>query len=300
MDWYNRGVKEEFINRYTSTVGEYTFNAIFSKSAVIERELDKDCSCFSLPEIMDLARSFRSADISSVRFKISLLNSYAHFCINSGMSDTGLNHYSEVTEAMYESLVDKRKMAQTYISRKEVEDILTYFENPRDKYVILAPYEGVYGEGLCELLKLGKKDLLKENTVRLCTGRKLVVSPLLYNVMEDAAETYTAFYNGKERRLEKTDLVYKPIELESVKKTDDRAIKRKFTKLKRYLDRDTFGVRMLYVSGFLNEIDKLVSKYGGFEEARHMFDTVQDRYQSKYTLGTIRKMYKEMKLVENL
>jgi len=300
-NWYNESIKQEFINSYQGIVGEFTFNTIFSKTKELEQALNKDCSLFVLPEILDLARSFKSGDIASIRFKISLLKSYTQFCISKGLSKTGLNHYIEVTTAMYNEVVDKKKMAETYISREEVEDIISIFDNPRDKYIILAPFEGIYGEDLCELLKLRKKDLLGNGRVRLYTDREIVVSNMLYNIMEDAADTYVAEYNGKKRPLINTDLVFKPLDTKgSLDVIGEIQIKKKFSRLKRHLDRKTFGIRMLYTSGFLSEVDKAVQKAGSIEAAKEQINEIQIKYQSRYPINSIKKMYNEMKLVQEI
>ena len=295
MAWYNKKRKVDFINQYPSIVGDHTFNTIFNKTAILENELGKDCSLFTLPEISDLARSFHSADPGSIKHKISLLRSYAQFCIDNGISETGINHYIEMTASMCADAVDKRKMAETYITRKEVEEIVSVFENPRDQYIILAPYEGIYGQGLCEILQLRESDLLGQNRVRLCTGREIEVSDLLYRIMVKAAEAETAIYNGRERRLKNTDHVYKGIVIKSnTGIVTEYQLKRKLNKLKNYLDRGTLGFRMLYVSGFLNEIDKQVQKYGGFWDAIEGINTVIEHYQAPYGAHIVKQMYKEM------
>ena len=298
MSWYNNSVKVEFINQYQGIVGGNVFNNIFQRCADMEFALEKDCSSFNLEEIMDLARSFHSADLTSVKVKMSLLRSYTQFCIEKGMSNTGLNHYSEITTAMYEGVVDRRKMAETYITREEVEEIIAAFENPRDKYIILAPYEGIYGPKLCEITELRKKDLLGNNRIRLCTGREIIVSDLLYGIMEEAAEEYEATYINRKVRLQNTDKIYKGIDKDSVGNTDDKTLKRKYWRMRSYLERSTFGARMLYVSGFINEIGNAVEKSGGFDSATREIGEIRKHYNSTYSIYTIKKMYKEAKFAK--
>lgn len=296
MNWYNDDLKKDFVNQYTGGVADRTFNMIFSKAAKMESVLGKDCSQFTLDEILDLARSFGASDISSVKFKLSLLRTYTNFCINSGFHSTGINHYDDLHSKIYADLIDVRKAAKTYLSDKEVMEIVSQFENPRDKYLILGPYEGIYGKELCELLNLSRHDLLGDNKLKLCTGRTIEVSSTLYGIIEDCLAATTVLYSGRERELEKSDLVYKSVVMKSAY-TSASNIKKKFFKMRNYLDRDTFGVRMLYVSGFMNRVRDAVSRHETFEDAREEIEELQKRYQNSYSFASIKLKYDEMMFV---
>ena len=298
MNWYNENLKKDFISQYTGEVAQNTFKLLFSKAAQMEFLLEKDCSQFTLDEIMDLARSFGASDMSSIKHKMSLLRTYTNFCINSGFHNTGINHYEELHSKVYEELIDVRKAAQTYISREEVEDIISRFDNARDKYIILAPYEDIYGKDLCELLQLSKHDLLGSNKLKLCTGREITVSSELYHIIEDCIDSDVVYYSGRRRELENTDLVYRNIKMKTADASNSSIVK-KFFKLKTYLGRETFGLRMLYVSGFMNGVRAAVEKHGSLDEAREDIVALQEQYQNSYSFANIKIKYDEMMFVTN-
>ena len=291
-DWYNVDLKRDFINQYQGTVAKNTFASLFGRSALMESDLKKDCSQFSLEQIYDLARSYRSADVSSIRIKMSLLRTYTAFCINNGFSKTKINHYTEIPSDAYESFIDRKMASKMRLSKDEVYDILDAFENARDKFIILAPYEGIYGADMCELLELREKDVLPGNKLRLCTGRIVKISDALYDIIMDCISEDTAIYGGKEKKLEKTDRVYKNLVMLIASPPTKESIIRRYYIMREQIGRETLGVKMLFNSGFLNALDEVVLEKGSFDNSQEEVKAVQERYGNSWSFGRVKRFYK--------
>ena len=265
-DVFNAPLKQEFINSRNGITPESAYWAIFKKTALLETPYNKDVCNFTLGEISELLSAFGSGSVGVLESRISILRKYTDFCLSKKQVFDGQNHFDEVTRKMCLGYVDQYKKTKSYISKKDVYAIVDALPNPKDKYLVLAPYEGIYGKDMCEIISLTTDDLLPDNQIRTCTGRVLTVTSKLYNIIEEAGNTYT--YMGpdeKVRTLRQTNLIYKPVESKITKlQASAQQITVKLAKLKEYLDdAPVLGVSLLKRSGYCEGMYELSQKYQG-------------------------------------
>lgn len=276
---YNSNLKNAFIEAYG--VAPSTLTSIFRLTAPMERSLNKDCSEFTLPEILILIRSFGSASVESLRVKICLLRAYTNFCIQRNFTKDSINHYDEITTKDYESLHDKRKADAQNLTENEVIDLISTFENPRDQYLILAPFEGIYGKDLCEICLMTLDDLLPNHKIKTCTGRILDVTPRLYGIMKEAGNTN--FYissEGKFRKLRESNYIYKVLDSKSADPVANKGVlMKRMTKMKAKFDIPTLGYSMLKRSGMNNALYKALH---GEPLSKHYNDDNIQRILKRY------------------
>lgn len=297
-NYYNAGLKEAFMETSTSKV---MLNNIFNISAPMEKSLNKDCCDFVLPEILILMRAFESSSAESLRVKISLLRSYTTFAIERNFSKDGLNHYDEVTTKDYESLIDKHKYNLQYFTYDEVQKLLLNFSNARDQYLILAPYEGVYGKDLCEIINLTTEDLLPDHKIRTCTGRILQVSEQLYDIMQEAGRVDDYISSeGKIRALRSSKLIYKTMDTVSTPtKPNKTMLVRRMEKIRKSYEIPSLGFSMLKRSGMFNalkgyldgrsiaehysdpEVQKIINRFDGNKDKIRVITTYNRYVNSK-------------------
>lgn len=278
-NFYNAGLKEEYI---ATSNAKAMLKTIFNISAPMEKRLNKDCCDFVLPEILILMRAFESSSAESLRVKISLLRSYTMYAIQHNFSKDGLNHYDEVSTKDYESLFDKHKYNSQYLTYQEVQELLENFPNARDQYLILAPYEGIYGDDFCEIREMTTDDLLPDNKARTCTGRILKVSDQLYKIMQEAGNTIDYISSeGKTRKLRPSNLIYKTMDTVTTPiKPDKIMLIRRMEKMKDKYQIPSLGFSMLKRSGMFNALKDLL---GDKSLAEHYNDPEVQEILTRFT-----------------
>ena len=266
--FYNAALKQEFIESKSNLSAEDLYVYVFKKTAILEEPLDKDVCNFSLGEIADLMSVMGCGSLGSLESRISVLRSYTQFCLAKNQVLDGQNHFDEVTKRMCMEYVDSVKQARSYISKQEVYSIVDRLPNAKDKYLVLAPYEGIYGKNLCELIELTTDDILPDCAIKTCTGRVLPVTLKLYEIIVEAGNTYEYFSpDEKSRKLKQSNLIYKPIEsVLTADKANSKQLNVKLAKLKQYIDdMPVLGVGILKRSGFYNGLYELSLKYSNLQ-----------------------------------
>ena len=252
-------LKEAFIDSYDKGVSPTALPRIFDVVRPLEEYYGKDCCNFTIEEIISAMMAFRSADVGTLRQKASLLRTYTNFCIASGFSIDGINHYVELTSDILMRCIDKKKAAAMILTPDDIEEILSELDNSRDKFLILAPYEGICGKEFCELTELTIDDLLGNNRVRLCDGRIISVSKRLYNIMIEASETDTMTRsNGYVMELVPSKYILRAAKSKRGGEAPTRlTVKSRISKIADITSRPTLGVLMLRNSGFYWKFNQL-------------------------------------------
>lgn len=257
------GLKKAFIDSYDKGVSPNALPRIFDVVRPLEEYYGKDCCNFTIEEITSAMMAFRSADVGTLRQKASLLRTYTNFCIASGFSIDGINHYVELTSDILIQCIDKKKAAAMMLTPDDIDEILSTLDNSRDKFLILGPYEGICGKEFCELTGLTVDDLLGDNRVRLCDGRTISVSKRLYNIMIEASETDTMIRsNGYVMDLVPSKYVLRAAKTRrGGEAPTTMTVKSRIAKLAGITSRPTLGILMLRNSGFYWKFNQLFKLY---------------------------------------
>lgn len=254
--YYNPDLKDEFIKEYNDGNSEkYTWNSIFLRSAPMEEIRDKDCCNFTYEEIERLLFSFRSVSVQRLSVILSLLSTYTDFCISRRFSIDNQNHYREIQRPNLAKYVDKRKAEYVYLTEDDVMEICNVLESYRDKYAVLALFNGIIGENFEDLIELDAEDLLGNNKIRIkSTGEIREVTPYLYNIMVQSSEEYEVVFNNNGTWKFTGTKVYKPTLTKNANTNVNKtAIGKRLAKMRVNLKMPMFGPKALIISGFCKE-----------------------------------------------
>ena len=191
---YNKEYKERFMAERENR--EY-LECQFKKVSFMEFELNKDVSNFTFYEIIEYYKLLNTCSLEYLRVLNSQFSLYTQWCLQQNLVNDSQNHYLEVRTEDYDNCVNKTLVNLKVIPKKLVLDWVDSLQNPRDKFILLGLFEGIKGQDFCELGKLKPEDV-HGNTLNLCTGRKVVISNKLKDIIENCT-TETMYYGMKSR-----------------------------------------------------------------------------------------------------
>ena len=244
---YNKELKQTFIKTMIKTGINKTIESAatqyFKQAEPVEDALQKDLSNFNINEILGLLKHFCTPSMETLMMGTSMFRRYTYYCIEQNMVQDGLNHYEEVTNEMYLDCVNKSLAEDKIISREELLKQVRLLENPAEKFVVFAVFEGLGGVGCMDLvdIQLGQ---FSGNTVTLKSGRVITVPDELIDIAKESAEEY--FYyppNASSEKYEKVKYKDEPGIIKSLFNVkDDSSDRRKayniVNKLRRISDRE--------------------------------------------------------------
>ena len=293
--WYNENLKKEFVDYHRAQVGNL-YNIVFNVTAKMEQELDKDCSSFTLSEIIDLCKSFNASTVSSLNIKASLLRTYTNFCIEKNYTRDGMNHYDELSLQLMRTCINSIKGKSRFIYEDELQQIISdVSDDPRKQFIVLAPYEGLYGENVEEIGYLAPEDVF-DDKVRLITGRILTISPQLSKIIHDAINMTEAMgHRGIYRELYDNGKVLKVLKTSrSADVVSYQVLQTMYEIIKKDYDIPTLGGTILRKSGFYKRLDELCSKHNGsFDQAYATieYQRLAKRYNNNLSKAIVKREY---------
>ena len=304
---YNAKQKQDFIDSYAGITADNFIQNLFKKCEVIEKELGKDVCNFLKPEILRLFTFFNSSTSQILIVYRSYLRQYTDYCCSNGLSKDNINHYEEVSVEEVRNCVNQYYKNRIYLSPESVQEIISCLDNPIDKYVILALYEGIKGENYEELIKMRIQDVnFETKEVKLCSGRTLILSEQLVDIIQKANNITTCYIRKKERSFPESmqDYILKVYnEQDQNSLTSDQMQSRVFRKMnaiKKELNTPELTAPRLINSGMINLLSKIADEHKitvvdlvmNYEE---LIQDVKERYEmqnvSKYTIAKIVKEY---------
>lgn len=166
MEFYNKfeGLKEAFIEAEANSDGtRKNWDYLFRKTKPFEEEINKDLCEMNRDELKNLwigvdARSYMTLQ----GFKNNVKN-YIDFAINHNYNETGINWANSFNSDELKDCIGKIWIENQIITRDDLENIRERCENDQDAAIFYLLFEGVWGEGMEELINLKKTDIDKAN-----------------------------------------------------------------------------------------------------------------------------------------
>lgn len=190
---FNKDIKQRFVDYYSklNVIHPYRLLAIFASSELFEAALNKDLCNFTKNELKEFYIYKNAKSLNSLQVTNSLIRSYINWCIEQGLSIDNQNHADEVLITDLRSYLNKDVFKNKYITHDELLQYQAELDNPMDKFILQALFEGIKGKTYCELNELSLSDIDRDNNiVHLCTGRSLNISDRLIDLALESAETY--------------------------------------------------------------------------------------------------------------
>ena len=260
--YYNEEAKAEFIKDYmrSRVVAATSLSGIFNKTACFERELGKDCSCFTREEIIDMYKRFGAKSVNVLGNYNVYLKSYTAYRLYYKQID-GENVYESINKDDLKQCIDPDIQKQIYLTREELDDIENELLNYTDKAIVEALWNGISGKSMRDITSLNESMLIeKENKIKFSDGRIIKISKKLSEYLQKAFKETEYLCYGKTLKVEHlvgAGNLYKERANSHAADSDDvrfRWIYRRIQNYRKYLDIPMLTMKAIQASGLLYEL----------------------------------------------
>lgn len=186
---YNASFKQMFLD----TVGNNTSVYIphFNMFEPFEMEYGKDLCNFTTSQILAVYKTQNTTSLDFLYNAHVRMYKYAQFALMNNIIKDGQNHFDEINIDTIARCLDHKGVESSYITRERLGQIVAKLQNPLDKYIFYALYDGIKGNDYEELTSFKTEDYnAKTKTAVLCTGRKVFISDELIMAAKESQETY--------------------------------------------------------------------------------------------------------------
>lgn len=187
---FNEEYKRRFIAERDQevTLPQSYLNIQFEKVSKLEERLNKDVCNFTYYEIIEYYKLLNTTSVNSLRVMNSQFSLYTQWCLQQNLVTDSQNHFLEMSTFDYENCINKVLLEKKIVSEATVHEWVNELSNPKDQFILLGIFEGICGKDFRELGNLRPEDI-HGNTVKLCTGREVVISDklrhIIYNCIDE-------------------------------------------------------------------------------------------------------------------
>lgn len=163
MKFYNRNVKEDFLNEYNEATRIY-YSRIFAKSFEFEHERRKDICNFNFDEIRIFLRSLNPETPEASRTNGRVVSAYLNWSIKHGCRKQGNNPLLDVPASWFDDFaVNPLSRLITY---EQLQLIKNHCNNYQDHVILALLFDGIEGREASEIRYLKKDDVSRfDNTI---------------------------------------------------------------------------------------------------------------------------------------
>lgn len=267
--YYNEEAKAEFIKDYmrSRVVAATSLSGLFNKTEPFESELDKDCSCFTKEEIINMYKNFGAKSVNVLENYNVYLRSFTAFRIYYGHIDVE-NAYEGITKDNLRLCIDPELQKQKFLTREQLDDIENELLNYTDKAIVEALWHGISGKSMKDIASLNE-DMFSEDRkkLRFPDGRVIEISEKFRHFLERAFNETEYLCYGSSLRVEEVEgkgRLYKKRLNSYAKDTDDvifRNFYRKIMIYRNYLGIPILTMKTIQSSGLLYQIQNGMQEY---------------------------------------
>lgn len=300
---YEMEMKEGFIKDYmrSRVVAKTSLYSLFRKIEPYENKLGKDCSQFTIEDILHIYKEFKAKSVYVLMNYNTILKAYCAWRKYYHGLENQIS-YEEITIDLLKPLVPKN--ANSILSREEITDIEEQAYNWTDKAIVECLWEGLSGNSMRDLVGLEENMINhKEKQLHLPDGRVFNLTDRLYDLLLKAFnETEYVCYGKtvKAKKLGGIGKIYKERDNAYAMDSDDkffRWVYRKIMNLRDHIGISGLTMKNITTSGMCHYLregmeqtgldlkaflrtemgEKLMDKYNYFSE--HRVDNVTHRYK---------------------
>ena len=173
-------------------------STFFLYTEEFEERLNKDCSNFTMSEIINMYKKQSTYSRTSLINFNSQMSIYTYWCLNQNLVIDHQNHYAELDKNNLLHCLNIALMDVMVITRDDLEKIVKAFPNPSDSFLALAVFEGLGGVKFGDFYNLTMKNF-NGNSVTV-GDRTLVLSDAARNYAEIAAKEYRKYTFDREAK----------------------------------------------------------------------------------------------------
>lgn len=195
---YNEEQKERYLKeRELQNVNIRTaMSTFFSYTEEFEERLNKDCSNFTVDEIINMYKKQSTYSRTSLINFNSQMSIYTYWCMNQNLVADNQNHYAELDKNDLLQCLNLALMESMVITREDLEKTIRAFPNPSDSFLALAVFEGLGGVGFSDFMNLTMKNF---NGNEVSVGKRtLTLTDLAVSYAEKSAYEFQKFAFDRE------------------------------------------------------------------------------------------------------
>ena len=268
--FYNEEVKTEFINDYmrSRVVAKTTLTGLFNKTEKFEKELNKDCSEFTVDEIMNMYKSFDSKSVNVLLNNNVYLKNYTSYRIYNKQINCS-NSYENINKDMMLLCINEATRNAQFLTREQMNDIEDQLFNFTDKAIVECLWHGIAGKDLEDLVSINRSMVSSEDmSVTLNSGKKMYITPRLYDYLEEAFNETDYMCYGETLRIKEVKGIgrlYKERDNAHTADSKDkyfRWVYRKIQTFRNYVDLPMLTMKNIQASGLLYGIQSGMNRTG--------------------------------------
>lgn len=290
---YNADIKQRYIDHNPNNNHQFekVMTNYFNRAEETEKRLKKDLALFTSGEIQAMYVEFLTPSFNMLVVINNQFLNYTKWYMKEIGTKDNQNHYQEMYDDVLMRCVSYAAQKSTYLSKNNVLDMISQFQNPYEAFFVLALFEGIKGEQLSDFFDLSMENFDKKTgTVTLPNNRVLTVSPELYHYAEQSSDEYV-IYNimgdptNRGRFLEADKRIIKcsaSSGFESEKRDRASIFYRTLRKIKRYdFVPHNISITSIAESGRVNMVKEIMSKEN-LETAEQVFKEYRSDIEYRY------------------
>ncbi len=208
VQFYNPEIKEKFLSEQKDTM-KSNLIILFRNTKSFEEQKKKDLYEFSFQEIEEYYRYLNKTSVKGIMMVHNNVRRYIRWAYSKGL----INYYEVRLEDIMEGNIgqycNQVMMKAVVIDRETIVDWTERlrkdydYYNPRDSFLVLAPYEGIAGYMLNELTSIQRTDIIKDGDkfYAKLPNRTIPISKELYKIAQEAIEEELYYANRREGSL---------------------------------------------------------------------------------------------------
>ena len=179
-------------NRYLKTLNinsfpPYYWDNFLTRLHSYESIKQKDACDFNKFEIQEMYKFLNYMSFESLFIDNNNLKNYTNWCMTQGLVTDGINHYKDFDGEELMRCVNLQQVQNSILTRDEVLTGIQQLQNDRDRFIILALFEGIRGKRFEDLVMLKMSDI-DGLTAHLQSGKIVEISQRLLSLAEASVD----------------------------------------------------------------------------------------------------------------
>lgn len=207
----NKERKERFIKEeYDGKTSRETAEIVMEDVEEEEDRIRKDVTDWSYDEVLVFFKSLGTSSIHRLNNYSLITKKYAEWILKKEKEE-----FNVIDRDTLLTCLNVRDLKNRIISRRDIEWACSMFPNPANSFLLLALFEGIFGDGMEDIIYIKLSDINIDNQIaKLHSGRMISVSnKLIKYAIESEAEYKFWTISGDERMMnykQIPDLILKP------------------------------------------------------------------------------------------
>lgn len=190
-------ISEESTKRFlTEKIGTDQSNYLYIKKYIedtqkFEEKYKKSLFNWNTKQILNYYKWIGTSSVQLLVLYNTTFSRYAQWAIENNLVVDAQNHFDMISREALINCINKNALDNKIITKAELDKCLKELNNPSDKFILLAIFEGIKGNSLEDIVFFKLSSIDKENkTAKLRSGRTVELSDELIKYAEESEQEY--------------------------------------------------------------------------------------------------------------